>query len=767
MNNRRGFSLNINDWPLAAKLTGSVLVLLIPSTILINAIILSVLQNSITTQIGSNQYTLAQSNAKNLGLQLDSSVIQLVDLSRNSTLVNEVLSAYSGYDKTTEGALALLKLRDSLWASARPSDPVRQARQNTNTGHDLRTFINSKPVFSNMIVTDKYSGLVAVNTAPAKFIQSSEAWWQAAFNDGKGAIYISPAYFDPAANLFTVTIAVPVIRPNSNEVIGVLHADLRLRNIVNQLADLKVGQTGQAMLLNSDGVRLDTTAGGDIRIPQNEWTPVLNNKTDNYYIGPFQTTQSLVAIAPVVDDLGVKQIDQLGWYVVIRQDLDEGLAAQRQIVSIGALIAAIGLIVVSFFTINAARSLVQPISALTNTARQAQGGNLEITAPVTSRDEVGALSEAFNAMIGEIRSFTGSLEEKVNERTGQLAAINEIAAVIAASLDINEVMSKTVGLIRDRLGYYHVSIFLLDEQGNNAIVRESTGEVGRILKERPHTLAVGSQSLIGYVTANRKPRIALDTRADSGHFKNPLLPNTRSEIALPLTIGETLFGALDVQSVEPNAFTDEDVAVLQNMANQVAIAINNARLFQQSQERYNEVSLLNRQYLGKAWETFGQAHPESVNLLLEGGLVNSAPELAQQGSAIGITTPILSGDGRTIGIPISLRDEIIGEFALSNPEGTTRWTQEDLTLVEAVVAQVALAVENARLLEETQGALAEAQRLARRERVISEITTKITYGADVKRILQIAADELRRATGSSRAVVKLTPQVAAEIQETA
>jgi GAF domain-containing protein len=277
---------------------------------------------------------------------------------------------------------------------------------------------------------------------------------------------------------------------------------------------------------------------------------------------------------------------------------------------------------------------------------------------------------------------------------------------------------------------------------------------------------VGSQSLIGFVTANRKPRIALDTRADSGHFKNPLLPDTRSEIALPLVIGDTLFGALDVQSTEPNAFADEDVAVLQNMANQVAIAINNARLFQESQERLNEVSLLNRQYLGKAWETFGQAHPESVNLQLEGGLVNPAPELAKQAGPIGVTAPTLSGDGRTIAIPITLRDEIIGEFALSNPEGTTRWDQDELSLVDAVVAQVALAVENARLLEETQSALGEAQRLARRERVISEITTKITYGADVKRILQIAADELRRATGSSRAVVKLTPQVVNELGET-
>jgi GAF domain-containing protein len=328
-------------------------------------------------------------------------------------------------------------------------------------------------------------------------------------------------------------------------------------------------------------------------------------------------------------------------------------------------------------------------------------------------------------------------------------------------------MLKTVNLIRDRLGYYHISVFLLDESGQNAIVRESTGEVGQILKERPHTLAVGSQSIIGFVTANRQPRIALDTRADAGHFKNPLLPDTRSEIALPLAVGETLFGALDVQSTQANAFADEDVAVLQNMANQIAIAINNARLFQQAQDRLNEVSLLNRQYLSRAWDTFSQTHPDSVNLQLDGGRVSPAPQLGGSAKTLTITAPTLTDEGRTITIPITLRDQIIGEFMLASPEHERPWQQDDLILVDSIVTQVALAVENARLLEETQMALGEAQRLARRERVISEITTKITYGADVKRILQIAADELRLATGSSRAIVRLTAQSSTDTQEAA
>lgn len=769
MNSRLQALFNYRDWPLAAKLAGSVLLLLVPGSLIVNAIILSVLQDNITTQIGNNLHTLANAQAEAAARDLTNAKDQLADLSRETDVINQVLAANNAYPAAGEAARAELARLESIYEAALPGDPLLRARQDTDNaaGRALRSFVNNKPPFSQMIITDHLGGLVAVTTSPSAFGQASETWWPAAYNNGNGAIYISKPFYDQAVNLYAVTIAVPIIRPNSVEVIGVLHANYRLVNLLNLMAQTQAGATGHALLLTQDGLRLDTTAGDNISIPAVEWQRVLNNPSGNFFQGSFQGRQSLVAAAPIISDNNLMQVDALHWYVVVDQDLNEGLAAQRSIVGIGALIALAGLIVVGAFTINFARQLTRPIVALTNVAQEAQAGHLEVAAPVLARDEVGILSDAFNAMIGEIRAFTSSLENKVSERTAQLAAINEIASVIAGSLDINEVMAKTVNLIRDRLGFYHVSIFLLDAKGENAVVRESTGEVGQILKSRPHTLAVGSQSIIGYVTANRKPRIALDTQADAGHFKNPLLPNTRSEMALPLIVGDSLFGALDVQSSEPNAFRDEDVAVLQSMANQVAVAINNARLFQESQARLTEVSLLNRQYLGRAWDEFAAKHAESVNLQLEGGLVAPAPQPDNGPENLSISAPTLSGDGRTIAIPITLRDEIIGEFTLSSPEGVERWDLEDMALVEAVVAQVALAVENARLLEETQNALSEARRLARRERVLSEITAKITSGADVKRVLQIAADELRRATGSSRAVVKLTPPAEAAIREDA
>jgi PAS domain S-box-containing protein len=176
------------------------------------------------------------------------------------------------------------------------------------------------------------------------------------------------------------------------------------------------------------------------------------------------------------------------------------------------------------------------------------------------------------------------LLEQTERRAEQLKAVAKVGESVSRMLGLREVLKSTVDLIRDRFGFYHVSIFLLDEAREWAVVHASTGKVGKIMVERPHRLQVGSNSIVGFVTANAKPRIALDVGEDAVHFKNPLLPETRSEMALPLILRELVIGVLDVQSREVNAFSDEDIETLQIMADQLATAIENARLYQSAQD---------------------------------------------------------------------------------------------------------------------------------------------------------------------------------------
>lgn len=441
------------------------------------------------------------------------------------------------------------------------------------------------------------------------------------------------------------------------------------------------------------------------------------------------------------------------WVIIVWQNPKESLAA-TDVIRIVTVLSLISLVITILLTIYIARVFIHPIVALTEIAIQAQSDDLILAIGGREGDEIGQLTQAINALLDQANRSAKSLEHEVAERTDQLAAINEIATTVSSTLDVDEVLSRTVNVIRDRLGFYHVSVFLMDEKYEYAVVRESTGDIGRIMKERGHRLAVGSQSIIGYVTQHRQARIALDVSADAVYFNNPLLPDTRSEMALPLIVGDTLIGALDVQSTEANAFDTDDIAVLQNMANQIAIAMNNARLYQEAQERIKESNQLTQLYLTQSWQRYTRAHAETVNLRLEGETVKPAPELNE--TDLNLSAPSLSEDGTILSVPITLRDQIIGEFSLSAPPESAHWDKDDLLLAEAVIAQVALAIENARLLEETQSSLAATNRLARRERMIADVAQKLTAGLEIKNVLQIAADELQRGTNSRRAVVRLT-----------
>jgi GAF domain-containing protein/HAMP domain-containing protein len=179
---------------------------------------------------------------------------------------------------------------------------------------------------------------------------------------------------------------------------------------------------------------------------------------------------------------------------------------------------------------------------------------------------------------------TSSLLQESERKAVQLQTAAEIARETIGLLDLDQLLSHSINLIRDRFGFYHSSVFLLDEERKFAVLRESTGEAGRQMKAREHKLGVGSQSIVGWVTENARPRVADDVSADPMHRPNPILPATRAELGIPLRIGETVIGALDVQSTLPYAFAPDDITILQVIADQIAIAVENARLFSTTRE---------------------------------------------------------------------------------------------------------------------------------------------------------------------------------------
>jgi GAF domain-containing protein/HAMP domain-containing protein len=230
------------------------------------------------------------------------------------------------------------------------------------------------------------------------------------------------------------------------------------------------------------------------------------------------------------------------------------------------------------------RNISRPLSLLTAAARQVAQGDLSAQAAVETEDEIGALAATFNRMADQLRSLVGSLEDRVDVRTAQLRTSAEVGRAATSILDTDELLRTTVNLITARFGFYYAAVFTLDDFQQWAELRAATGDAGRILTERRHRLEAHGQSMVGAAITTRRARIALDVGAEAVRFDNPLLPDTRSEIALPLIIGDRVLGALDVQATQAAAFDEASAAVLQSMADQIAIALSHAEQFKQTEE---------------------------------------------------------------------------------------------------------------------------------------------------------------------------------------
>lgn len=329
---------------------------------------------------------------------------------------------------------------------------------------------------------------------------------------------------------------------------------------------------------------------------------------------------------------------------------------------------------------------------------------------------------------------------KLEQRASQLRAAAEVTRDTTAARELDELLDRAVNMIRRRFGFYHAGVFFVDEAGEWAVLRAATGEAGRQLLEQGHKLRVGKSGIVGYVAATGEPRIALNVGVDAVHFRNPLLPETRSEMALPLRVGRRIIGALDVQSQEETAFDDEDISILQTIADQLAVAIENARLLQETRQAMHELEIASRRYTQESWQTSaGQVlgyryRRTGIELAAE-----QPPEARQVWltgeSVVTIQSPGDSGESdiSVASIPVKLRGQVIGVLNLrSSKENISTRT---VAQIEEVADRLAMALENARLLEVTE-------RRARREQLLGEMTARFTQSLDMDTLLRAAVREL-------------------------
>jgi GAF domain-containing protein len=338
----------------------------------------------------------------------------------------------------------------------------------------------------------------------------------------------------------------------------------------------------------------------------------------------------------------------------------------------------------------------------------------------------------------------------LERRARYLETTARVARDTSSVLDLQNLLTRVVTLVSERFGFYHTGIFLLDPTGEWAVLQSASSEGGQRMLARGHRLRVGEEGIVGYVTGQGKPRIALDVGADAVFFDNPYLPDTRSEMALPLRARGEIIGALDVQSKEPQAFSDEDVAVLQTLADQVAMAISNARLFQQAQESLEAERRAYGEINRQAWVELLHAQSNLGFLSDRQGTFPAGDLWEPQMELVlrtGETAP-RDGDGRSVAIPIKVRGEVIGVVDAQKPGESSEWTAEEVALMETLAEQLGLALESARLYQDTQ-------RRAEHERLTGEVTAHIRETLDLDTVLQTAVHDISEALGLAALDVRL------------
>lgn len=370
------------------------------------------------------------------------------------------------------------------------------------------------------------------------------------------------------------------------------------------------------------------------------------------------------------------------------------------------------------------QQIFKPIHDLVETFNIVEKGNLKQRASVSTADEIGELSTSFNRMVIQLESLQQALEKRIANRTEQLRASNEVGKIASTILDPDILVAQTVNLIANTFSYYFVAIFLIVDD-RWAELKDATGTAGEVLKENRHRVLISDNNLVGSAIVKKEAQIALDVGVDAKVFYNPLLPYTRSELTLPLVVGDRVIGALDVHSQREADFTPDDISTLQGMTNQVAIAIENARLFKEMDETLEELRQANRQYVVTSWSQ--KLRGEKLEFETKTFAPSEGAEL------------------QDIEIGLNLRDQNIGAIRLQTESD---WSQEDQSWVESLATQVAISLENARLIEESQES-------ALRERLSASIVQKIWASNSIDSIMQTAIRELGRALEASEARIEL------------
>ena len=679
-----------------------------------------------------------------------------------------------------------------------PADQRSGSPQEAEVAAILRALSRKDQLYilSYALLDAQGANLLDTYTADMGLNEANRDYFQEAIQTGLP--YVSPVRFSPTTPGVAELYFSSPVRNNAAEIVGVLHLRYNA-TILQQFIVQSTGLAGEgsvAILLDENHIRLAEAIAPElifksvVPLPSTEVVKLkaagrlpdlppdeLATKLPSFEQGLNQATAEQPNFTGIahpgapLEQGAVVKLKTQDWSVALMQPqsvfLDPVKTQTRATVFLALIIAGI----VAGAAIGVSQLLAAPIIRLTAVARQIAGGDLAAQAPMESQDETGQLAKVFNSMTAQLRSFIGSLEEQVRERTAELVLSMEVGQRASAIRDLDELLPTITEFIRERFNLYYTHLYFVDDIGQNLVIKAGSGAVGRELLARRHSLPVGAGSIVGRVAATGQAIVVSDTTQSDIHRPNPLLPDTRSELAVPLLVAGTsplerphwnvpeggrgkgegrVIGVLDMQADQVNAFSEKNLPVFEAMATQLAISIDSARQWALAQEERARAEEAVKRLTREAWTERLAPLKKGLGFTYDLSTVAelaSAPPGPPEGGELG-------GEGQDGDLTVSLmvQNEPIGRLAVKAPIGKD-WQPDEQVLLVGVAQQLAQKAENLRLIEQTQ-------QWAMREQIVRQITDKVRASRDIETALKTAAAELNKALGTTRAVIDLrvTPQ---------
>jgi GAF domain-containing protein/HAMP domain-containing protein len=692
--------------------------------------------------------------------------------------------------KTLDSVAAEAELADLIYYIIIP--PTAQSgivvRERTMALLNTLTQKDSLHIISYAIV-DTDGNVLLDNTTDVKYNESKEAYFsQVRFNDKPTVTGVT--YSEDKTT--SITFASKII--NNKEYIGILRVKYNA-TVLQDVITNSVGTSTDAsvLLIDQFNIRMADSQNPELilksivpleqvdyliavdthrflDIPREEQATNyidFDLALDNAVNQPFFRADITPDMAGD-DTIAVAFMQTQPWTVTYSRPTSIFLADVQKQIRTNIVLVLITSIIILVITTLIARTLTNPIIALAKVANSISQGDLNARAEINTTDEIGSLASAFNSMTDQLQSTLVGLEQRIFDRTVELKKTNieleiiaEVAREIAVIRDLQTLLVVSVSLIRERLNYYHVGIFLVDERGELALLQAASSAAAEKMLALNIKFRINGMDPLGNALRAGQVYYSPDIRQDKVLTRNPLLPESVSEALLPLRIRNVTMGVLDIQASNSTSLGEREINTLKLLADQLAAAIENAQLVQQVEGTLSELTNTNRSQTQKTWQTainqrerpayeydglqvrtVPQNLPENLLKQLETGkpiVVKLNAETKDEGNR----------SKNTLMIPLLVLNQVIGVIGLEQEDPNHIWSDEEIAIAQAAANRTALTLENARLLEESQ-------RRAIKERTIFNATARIGSAVNIENILNTTAEEIERVLNSSELILQFT-----------